>query len=529
MKNFDPSIIICLPMLALTACNGNLFSTDSPDALQGEDTLQHEMIVLGDRLEDPYSVSNITKALYSLYATRADRVVVEPTDYYIRFLPGSEEEYEALEDAELQLLDHPMDYEILREGDYYHDPEIPEGDITWQYAVVRKGEEYPEWITHEIIDECYIPEHSETTKADWIDWDEVEKEAFRLTGNGNLLSPDLKGDESGCPAGTITIRDSSLPAEEQVSGVKGVKVSCNSFVKFAHAYTDDDGNYKIDKKFNSNPRYRIVFKNKAGFAIGFNLLLQPASASTLGKQASTGVSVEVNSSSDRKLFSRCVVNNSAYEYFEKCRKDDSAINTPPSNLRIWLFQKLKTGSAVMLRQGVLLDKSKLGQYLGEYSFLLKIFLPDITLGLSGLDDYAGIYATTVHELAHASHFMQVGKDYWDTYADFIISSFISSGFVTYGSGTEENHGYCEVGEMWAYYLESQYYRERYSSPNAVFGTGYWFYPQIFLYLNERGLECDKIFPALTSDVIDRATLQKKLISLNPQFKSAIKQAFNRYN
>jgi len=527
MKNFFFSIALCL--LALS-CSGNLSLSSIPDPSTGEDALQHEMIVLGDRLDDPYSVSNITKALSSLYATRADRVVVEPTDYYIRFLPSSEDEYDALEESGLQLLDHPMDYEIVREGDYYHDPNVPEGDITWQYAVVRKGQDYPEWITHEVIDECYIPEHSEATKAsDWVDWSEVEREAFRLTGNETLLSPELKGGESGCPSGTITIRDSALPADSQVSGVKGVKVSCNSFVKFAHAYTDDEGNYQIDKKFNSNPRYRIVFKNKAGFAIGFNLLLQPASASTLGKHSPSGVSVEVNSSSERKLFSRCVVNNSAYEYFEKCRKDDSAIKTPPSNLRIWLFQKLKVGSAVMLRQGVLIDKSKLGQYLGDYSLLLKIFLPDITLGLSGLDDYASIYATTTHELAHASHFMLAGKDYWNTYAEFIISSFISSGFVTYGSGTEEDHGYCEVGEMWAYYLQSQYYRERYSDPDAIFGTGYWFYPQVFLYLNERGLECNKIFPALTSDVTDRAMLQKKLISLNPQFKSAIKQAFNRYN
>ena len=30
-----------------------------------------------------------------------------------------------------ELLDHPMDYEIVREGDWYHDPGVPEGEITW--------------------------------------------------------------------------------------------------------------------------------------------------------------------------------------------------------------------------------------------------------------------------------------------------------------------------------------------------------------------------------------------------------------
>lgn len=523
MKNF----FLFAVMLLAASCSGSL--TDMPDwsgEAYGPD-LSHEMIVLGSHLEDPYSVDNMTKALSLLYPTKADRVV-ETTHLYVRFLPETDAELEQLEGLGLELLDHPVDYQIIREGDYYHDPEIPEGDITWQYAVVENGFSFPEGIRHEVLDKCHIPSsEAEATKAGGIDWAAVERESYRLTGNADMLVPDSKAKESGTPEGQICIVDDRT--DEGPVGVRGVKVSCNSFVKFAHGYTDDEGYYKVNKNFNSRPRYRIVFKNKKGFAIGFNLLLQPASASTLGKNSPKGLDVTVTSDSDRKLFTRCVVNNAAYEYYGSCRDDDSSMRTPPSNLRIWLFQNLEASSAVMLRQGAVIDDSVISEFLGEYTFLLKLFLPDLTIGLKGADDYAEVYSRTIHELAHSSHFMQVGKDYWNKYIKYVVTSFVSSGFVTYGTGMETDAGYCEIGEMWAYYLQSKFYRERYGEPEAAFGTSFWFYPQIFLYLDDRGLNKYRIFAALTSDINGRDLLKKKLTSMYPEFKSAIVQAFGRYN
>lgn len=530
MKNFF-FIIVALPLLC--ACDGSLFDplTENVD-VEGE-VLGHDQIVLGKQLADPYSLDAMSEAFNSLYETKAGRVELEATDYYVRFLPKNKEEYYALEDSGIELLDHPMDYEIVREGDYYHDPEIEAGQITWQYAVIRKGMVYPQYIQHEVLEKCYIPEHSpdfQMTKASGIDWAAVERQSFFLTGNEDLLlsSPTKAGETSEIyPSGSITIEDPRF--SESPIGVKGVKVSCNVFVKTASAYTDEDGKYIIDAQFQSKPRYRIVFKNKYGFGIGFNLILQPASASTLGKGPTSGVSLHITGDSDRKLYTRAVVNNTAYEYYEKCKTPGSAIKTPPANLRIWLFQKMKSSCAAMLQQGAFVDESKIGDYLGEFSILLKMFLPDITLGLDGLDTYEDIYSTTSHELAHASHFMKVGVDYWDKYINYIITSFVSSGFVTYGSGVEENHGYCEVGEMWAYYVQSMLYNQRYPGEDKVFGTNYWFYPQIFMYLDDRGLGYHKIFAALTADVSDRDILKKKLISLYPQFKTTINQSFNRYN
>lgn len=530
MKRLIPWL---LPALLAGACTGGLDPVRLELDAEGN-PLHHDMIVLGDRLEDPYSVENMTRALAAVYPTKADRVVLPTTDLYVRFLPASEQEFDVLTDLGLALLDHPVDYEILREGDYYHDPDLAEDRITWQYAVVPEDFVFPAGIRYEIIDNCYIPPEEDRTRSDdGVDWAAVERESFRLTGNGDLLqaeagtgSAGTKGESSGMPAGRITITDAALGAAEE--GVRGMRVSCNSFVKFAHAYTDEDGNYRMNRSFSSRPRYRLVFDNSAGFSIGFNLLLVPASVSTLGKNDADGLDVGITQQSDRKLFSRCVVNNAGYDYYKRCRTETPAIKTPPSNLRLWLFQGLSSVGALMLHQGVLVDGSKLSEYLGEFTFLVKIFLPDILLGLNGKESYSEIYDQACHAFAHTSHFMLAGRGYWDAYVRFLLSSYVSSGFVDYGVGTEENAGHGEVAELWAYFMQTLIHRERYGD-DAAFGLGYWFHPQILLQLEERGLSCGKIFQVLGPDVTDRGTFQKKLVSYYPEYKSTINQIFARYN
>ena len=110
----------------------------------------------------------------------------------------------------------------------------------------------------------------------------------------------------------------------------------------------------------------------------------------------------------------------------------------------------------------------------------------------------------------------------------LLSSYITSGGVTYGTGTEEDAGYCEVGEMWAYYVENILYRQRYNDYDNTFGDKYWFRPEILLYLDDRGMNRFQIFPALTKDVNGRDALRSRLIVLYPECKSIINEAFNKY-
>ena len=492
-----------------------------------EETVSHGLIVLGDRLENPYTTENIRDAYVSLYPTKS-RNEIETTHLYVRFLPGNETEFDLLASAGLDLVDYPLDYEILVDGDYYHDPSIEEDNITWQYAVVPAGFEFPD-IRYEIIDECFITENDPVSRAsdDGIDWDAVEEQAFRITGNGALLQPGARGSRT-IPSGRITIVDEKANGGKPF-GVAGVRVRCNSFVKFASAYTDRDGYYTIPVKFSARLKYRLVFKNTKGFAIGFNLILVPASTSSLGRGPASGKNYTITKDSDRKLFLRAAVNNAAYDYISRCSADDMNLTLPPGDLRIWLMSSLSASSAVMIHHKVAVSHPLISDFLGVFASIIAFFAPDVTVGTADMDDYDDVYRAVCHELAHCSHFSQVGKDYWNRYVEYILRSYLKSGGSAYGDGTGEYAGYCEIGEMWAYYLESVMYQERYGGSLPQFGTGYWFSPQIFRYLDDRGFSRSDFLAAMKSYVTSIDLLRDKLTASFPDKGEMINQVFLRYN
>ena len=67
---------LLLVALLMMSCSKETMSPERGiDYLYGRE-LTHDRIVLGNRLENPYKTQNITKALASLYPTKADRVPV---------------------------------------------------------------------------------------------------------------------------------------------------------------------------------------------------------------------------------------------------------------------------------------------------------------------------------------------------------------------------------------------------------------------------------------------------------------------
>ena len=518
-----------LALMLLCACSKDDWSEGK--LYFGED-ICHDEIQLGSRLENPYKTENIRAAYSALCPTKA-ATEVKTTNLYVRFLPRTDKEYDAIMAENIDVLDHPLDYSIKREGDWYHDPEIPEDDYTWFYAVVPKDFNF-KYYQYEKIDECVIMEHEVATRAFGVDWSEVEKQAYRMTGNENLIEDAEQAGMFGTrsskkqkPSGRITIIDPDYNGGRPF-GVSGVRVSCNSFVKFSRCYTDRDGYYQMPKSFSSKLRYRLVFTNKKGFAIGFNAIVVPASVSTLGRGTPEGISLTVKSSSEGKLFRRCVVNNAAYDYYERCSGEDLNITTPASNLRFWIFNNISASSTVMMHHGTIVNDKNIKKFLGPFGFIVTLFAPDITIGTKGSTTYKDIYKSVVHEMSHASHFAQVGTYYWNQYIRFIIESYLRGGADIYGKRDDEGSGYCEIGEMWGYYMESRMFYDRYGGNRQSFGSSWWFYPQIFRYLEDRGMSPSQIFAAMQKDITSRDELQAKLCSLYPSKKSLIQQAFSRY-
>jgi hypothetical protein len=82
--------------------------------------------------------------------------------------------------------------------------------------------------------------------------------------------------------------------------------------------------------------------------------------------------------------------------------------------------------------------------------------------------------------------------------------------------------------MWAYFAESLMYKDRYGGSFPTFGTSYWFYPQIFRYLHERGVSCREIFDVLDTSVKSKMELKAALISSLPSDRVTVEQVFSRY-
>ncbi|MFZ6008820.1 MAG: hypothetical protein ACOYXT_00615, partial [Bacteroidota bacterium] len=99
-------------------------------------------IVLGKKLENPFSVKNMRDAYESIRRKDAsgraqEELDIRTTHYYVRFLPATLALYDTLtSDSTIYFEDHPIDYEIDRPGDFYHDPSVPDSLPTYQYTAV---------------------------------------------------------------------------------------------------------------------------------------------------------------------------------------------------------------------------------------------------------------------------------------------------------------------------------------------------------------------------------------------------------
>ena len=70
---------LLLPLTMLLACQQE--EMPAPDVRRVDlKNISHEMIELGEKLEDPYTVENMREAVARVYPTRAREIEITPTD-----------------------------------------------------------------------------------------------------------------------------------------------------------------------------------------------------------------------------------------------------------------------------------------------------------------------------------------------------------------------------------------------------------------------------------------------------------------
>lgn len=240
MKLKQLALCLSVFIISLQSCKkDSIFKDDSVTTASSrissaEGGYDEGEIILGEKLKNPYLVKNMQQAYNTLMEQGGfdcNQIEVRPTHYYVKFMPRSLDQYEVLDhDSSLNLTEYPLDYAIVQDGNSYHDPSVPQGDVTYQYAAVRIGYNFNDTIPYEIIDELYIPEEDENLVSDSNDdennpnWDCIDKlldQAYLQTGNFDDIlgaSEYQRSKPRYHPGGNIQIFDTRLNANIGMDG-----------------------------------------------------------------------------------------------------------------------------------------------------------------------------------------------------------------------------------------------------------------------------------------------------------------------
>lgn len=364
------------------------------------------MTVLGGQLENPYSVENMRNALRHLaLATRSGITedAIRTTHYYVKFKPKNQQELDLIkQDSTINWYDIPLDYEIEQYGTYYHDPSVPDTLPTYQYAsieVAKWAEVERIGVNYEILSELFIPDEDKDESENPMTrvgngWNEeltdaLVEESLRLTGNdGEYESgPQTRARNNWRPAGRISYYDDVLG---KTIGLEGVKVKARRWFTTHTGFVDAEGYYSCDGRFKRPANYsfgldRYDFQvNGDGVRVFYD-----------GPKRTGNWDYHFARSKSHREFFGATVFRAAYHYYYK---DIGGLRRPPLNSFWRTKMKLK---AIYQNNGDNGNFKSHRRFLGLGS-AIKIWNPT-----RSTDE---IYATAIHELAHAAHWRMIVKE-----------------------------------------------------------------------------------------------------------------------
>ena len=370
-----------------------------------------KMTIIGQQLKNPYSVENMRKALNNLPLNTRNGFTdrdIQPTHYYVRFHPKSYKDLDMLQlDSTIIWYDFPLDYEIIEYGNYYHDPSIPDSLPTFQYASI----EISKWadisslgIKYEILSELFIPDEewedveevngsvktNTRSNFDNISVESIVNESLRITGNIDESNEfiETKGSNKWRPAGRISYYDD---VNDKVIGLEGIKVKARRWFTTHTGITDENGYYSCNGRFKRPAHYSFNF-GRYEFVVQGNKF--PLMINTSKRKGDWDYHF-ARSESQYEFFVATVF-RAAYHYYYK---DIGGLRRPPMN-SFWRT-KMRIKAIDEQNNDINGNFKSARRFLGLGS-AIKLYNPQ-----NKTDD---IYATTIHELAHAAHWRMIVKE-----------------------------------------------------------------------------------------------------------------------
>jgi hypothetical protein len=394
-------LMLLLTLSAVTLLTGCI-KDDIPDIPANEDLKETNLMVLGKKLENPYSVANMRMAYEELSPqTRAltedlaSDELIYTTHHYVRFKPQTDEELGVLKsDSTLLLYPYPLDYEIISYGEY-HDPSVPEDQPTYYYASVPADKELTDEVEWEILEDLYIPDEydideepvTRTRSGTSLNEDFIESlvdKALDITGNIEPQSTMTRAKSSWRPAGYITYFDD---ATNRTIGLEGVKVRARrwftTYTGFANAST---GYYSCSGTFRRDANYYFDLERS-----DFHVKGDGVKTDFDGPKKTGNWNYAFRRSTNETEFAGATVFRAAYHYYYK---NIGGLRRPPENsfwkqqMNIKMFDEGGRSNAYPARRWF--DGNPVKLY---------------SIRRSTMD----LYAVTIHELAHTAHWRMIVK------------------------------------------------------------------------------------------------------------------------
>lgn len=391
--------------------------------------------VLGDVIDIPYSIENLLKAYDNLQVQTKSQINpndIQPTHYYVRFYPKSIEEQDILRNIKpyVFLSETPLDRKVVVGGSSYHDPSIPEDLPTFQYTVVpvaRWAElERTVPVEAEILIKAYIPDYDEayTTKSEEIygiptaAYEELLKEAYRITGNEYF--PETKA--SWNPSGRIRAYDDSL---NTMTAVPGVRVRATHLLKVKETLTDEQGRFTLPS-FNSSVTYKLIWESD-DWDIRDGLIGQ---ATYDGPNLSTQWFPEIETTHEKNV-RYAATHRAAYRWFYG---DIDGLIRPDLSDKLKICQRVEASS----HRGVFTNSGAMGWH-------VEIWIHD---SMGNNRAIRTSYEAAAHEIGHAAHYSRV--DSYNSYSDSIKESWAQfvEGILTQKEYGTYSSNYIKVHDSW---------------------------------------------------------------------------------
>ncbi|MCY4562827.1 MAG: hypothetical protein OXC03_11165 [Flavobacteriaceae bacterium] len=359
-----------------------------------------DLMVLGSQLENPYSVENMEKALAGLRKSsrynQFEDYRVTTTHYYLKYTPESEEHLDILSrDKNLILYGYPLDREIIVQGNYYIDTEVPEGRPMPLYLSVEADYDFPRDVPYEVLSDLHIPSSDgdyEIVQSNHRGYknfiSSLVDESLRLTGNWEEeIQPSPNGRGYWRPSGRIQTYDSSNGSV----GVQGLIVRARRWFTTHSGQTDSNGRFSCNGTFKRPANYSFDFAVYDFKVRNARLLFNTAGVSIPKKEGSWYLTL-----TGKKDTYHATIFQAAYHYYYR---DIKGLSAPPGNSALRTQIKLKALQQLSQNAG---NFSSVRDFLGIGS--------TIRIKLYGAESMI-VYATTIHELAHAAHWNMGRADY----------------------------------------------------------------------------------------------------------------------